>query len=134
MKIEIEDVYVGDIYKCTEHRYTPTMENCFCLGEGFDYYGTVGYIVKKGKLYKSNAILVKIKNGGFVDIDSYKTFIDYIKICRDITKNGFILDGIVLETSPHKIDSLYVESDSLVPYSTTSRTFKGLKRELKQKR
>lgn len=76
---------------------------------------SIGYIVEDDELYKENAVLIKIKNGGYVDLEKLNSILDYIKIYRDITKDGYHV-GLIMPTSAYGIDSLFVDEKSLKPY------------------
>ena len=79
------------------------------LNNFFAFYGLY-------ELYKENAVLIKVKNGGYVDLENFNSILDYIKIHQDITKNGYRLGGLIMSTSAHCINSLFVDRKSLIPY------------------
>lgn len=112
-------VYTGDIKKCTS--YEPYLE----VGGS----RTFGYVITginyQSEIFKKKTILIKLKNGKYVDIDSLNSIMDYIKIYKDnLLLNSEIynmdlytkLSGLLLNTSPSDINSLYVDNNSIKPY------------------
>ena len=111
-----DKIFLGDIRKCTKYEvqkmYTfSTYINDQCIG-----CDSFGYVDCDDELFKEKAILIKIENGGYVDLENLNSILDYIKIYRDIKKDGYRLGGLMMSTSPHCVDSLFVDQDSLRPY------------------
>ena len=111
MKLEIDNVYVGNINKCTKY-----VTNNLFSSNNFMF----GSINQEVTPYKKNAILLKVKNGGYVDIQNIKSNIDILKIYRDLllSPNGFYRtnNNLMISTRPTKENDLCVDVDSLKPY------------------
>ena len=80
--------------------------------------------------------MLKIKQGGYVDIERLNSILDYIKMRKDITKTGYILGGLIMSTSSHRIDSLFVDETSLKPYYNNKQqkniSVRQLKKQIKK--
>lgn len=116
--MKTDQIFIGDIRKCTKYETHTTFSNSTYIGDQCIGCDSLGYIDSDNELYKENAILIKIKNGGYVDLERFNSFLDYIRIYRDITKDGYRLGGLMMPTSAHNIDSLFVDESSLKPYYT----------------
>lgn len=111
-----EQIFIGNIRKCTKYEtHTTFSSNTYINGEcaGCDSFG---YIEKEDELYKENAILIKIAKGGYVDLENFKSIIDFISIYRDIEKDGWRLGGKMMSTSSYCLGCLFVDEKSLRPY------------------
>lgn len=111
-----EQFYIGDIYKCTKYDTHSTFssetyidDTCICV-ERF------GYTSSEEELYKENAVLAKVEKGGYVDVSEFKSILDYLKIYKSLTKDGYKIGGIMMPTSAHYLGSLFVDTKSLRPY------------------
>jgi len=127
-----EQIFIGNIRKCTKYESHTTFQsktyiNGECIGaDGF------GYVDTDDELFKENAILIKIEKGGYVDLERFNSILDYIRIYKDITKDGYMLGGLMMSTSSHGLDSLFVDEDSLKPYYNNEQTKKISVRQLKK--
>ena len=116
--MKTDQIFIGDIRKCTKYETHTTFSSSTYIGDQCIGCDSFGYIDKDDELYKENAVLIKIKNGGYVDLERFNSILDYIRIYRDITKDGYRLGGVMMSTSAHCIDSLFVDEESLKPYYT----------------
>ena len=114
--MKAEQIFIGDIRKCTKYETHTTFSSSAYIGNQCIVCDSFGYIDEDDELYKKNAILIKIKSGGYVDLERFNSIIDYIRIYHDITKNGYRLGRLMMSTSAHCIDSLFVDEKSLQPY------------------
>lgn len=114
--MKAEQIFIGDIRKCTKYETHTTISSSAYIGNQCILSESFGYISEDDELYKRNAILIKIKNGGYVDLERFNSILDYIRIYHDITKNGYYLGRLMMSTSAHCIDSLFVDEKSLQPY------------------
>lgn len=114
--MKTDQIFIGDIRKCTKYETHTTFSSSTYIGDQCIGCDSFGYIDKDDELYKENAVLIKIKNGGYVDLERFNSILDYIRIYRDITKDGYRLGGLMMSTSAHCIDSLFVDEKSLKPY------------------
>lgn len=108
-----EQYFVGNINKCTKYET--------------QYIGTIGDTklgnrVLDFELYKENAVLVKIPNGDYVDIENIKTILDWLKIYQNITKNSWEYNEYMIPTSAWQVNDLFVDESSLKPYFNDERT------------
>ena len=113
-----EQIFIGNIKKCTKYEEHTTFSSSMYIGNQCICCDSFGTIAVDDEIYKENAVLIKIKNGGYVDLERLNSLLDYIKIHQDITKNGYRLGGLMMSTSAHCIDSLFVDEESLKPYYT----------------
>lgn len=139
MKIEVEQVYTGNINICTQYDRHNAFENKLIMDQQEISSDHFGYIIRDGKLYKENATLIKIKHGGYIDIDEFKSILDYFDIKRNMEEKGFTLGGIMMPTSAYGVDTLYVDKDSLKPYYDKTEKINNkhvfkLTRDLRKKR
>lgn len=74
-------------------------------------------------MYKENVLLVKIKNGGYVEFDKLNSLINKIKIGKDIHKNGW-REGFMMSTCPSYVGDHFVDDSSLEPYKNVAVTVK----------
>ena len=124
-------VFVGDIKKCTKYEEHTLFSSEIFIGEDCIGGDSFGHTVAECELYKENAVLIEF-NGGYVDLDNLKSFIDYLKVYGDITKNGFYEGGLIMSTSPHCSDSLFVDSESVKPYNNKQNKDKISARQLRK--
>jgi len=130
-----EQIFTGDIRKCTKYEsHLAFSSETYITGECIGSCG-FGYIDKEDELFKENAILIKIKNGGYVDLERFNSILDYLRIYGDITKEGYRLGGLMMPTSAYKADCLFVDADSLKPYYSNEQekniSVRQLKKQLK---
>ena len=129
--MKADRVFVGDIKKCTKYEEHTLFSSEIFIGEDCIGGDSFGHIVAECELYKENAVLIEF-NGGYVDLDNLRSFIDYIKVYGDITKNGFYEGGLIMSTSPSCIDSIFVDSESLKPYKNKQNKDKISARQLRK--
>ena len=131
-----EQIFIGNIRKCTKYEEHTTFKSQTFIDSDIIDTDTFGYIVSDDELYKENAILLKIKQGGYVDIERLNSILDHIKMHQNITKRGFILGGLIMSTSSHCIDSLFVDESSLKPYYNNKQqkniSVRQLKKQIKK--
>ena len=114
--MKAKQIFIGNIRECTkseEHITTTskTYSNGECVGSE-----SMGYINTESDIYRENAILIKIKNGGYVDLTRLNSILDYIKVRKDITKWGFRLGGLIMASSANRVGKLFVDENSLKSY------------------
>ncbi len=134
--MKIEQIFIGDIRRCIKYETHTTLSSSSYIGDQCIGCDSFGYIDKDDILYKAQAVLIKIKNGGYVDLERFNSILDYIRIYKDITKDGYRLGGLMMSTSPHCIDSLFVDENSLKPYyadkqQTRDISVRQLKKQIK---
>lgn len=129
--MKTDRIFVGDIKKCTKYEEHTLFSSEIFIGEDCIGSDSFGHTVAECELYKENAVLIEF-NGGYVDLDNLRSFIDYIKVYGDITKNGFYEGGLIMSTSPRCIDSLFVDSESLKPYKNKQNKDKISARQLRK--
>lgn len=105
--MKTEQIFIGNINKCVKYEERPT---CISGSDSF------GHIVTDYELYKENVILIKIENGGYVDLERFNSILDHIKIKQAITEGGYILGGLMMPTYAYCMDALFVDKKSLRPY------------------
>lgn len=116
-----DSIFVADIKKCTSYDTT----NLFCCEEYINGKlvgrSGFGYITHEGEVIKKDAILINLKNGGYVDIDSLNGVVDVVKTLKDMRRRGFVTGGKIMSTSPSRVGSVYVCTDSLRPYNSKEK-------------
>lgn len=126
-------IFIGDIRKCTKYEAHNIFSSSFFIGDECIGSDAFGYIDLESEIYKENAILIKIENGGYVDLERFNSILDYIRIYKDIRKDGYMLGGLMMPTSANNINSLFVDEESLKPYYTTKKIPKNISlRKLKK--
>ena len=134
MKIDMKNVFIGTIRKCTEYNTHTTFSSSTYIED--DYIGTdsFGYIEYDSIISKENAKLLKVTNGGYVDLDLLNSLLDEIKVKSKITKNGFYTNGLIMSTDANKVGDLFVDESTLIQYEPlkeiTRPTVKKLKKTL----
>lgn len=137
--MKTDQIFVGNIRKCTKYELHTKFSSSISMGQGIVISDSVGHLTTDDELYKENAILIKIKNGGYVDLERVHSIFDHIRVYRDITENGIRLGGLIMSTEAHCIDSLFVDRASLKPYypdkqQTDDISVRQLKKQLKKNR
>jgi len=108
MKIDMNNVFIGTIERCTKYE----MHTTFALGDA-----EAGYIIKESVPYKCSAKLLKVTNGGYVDLDLLNSFLDEIEVKNKISKDGgFYRSSLIMGTSPYGMDCLFVNESTLKQY------------------
>lgn len=121
-----ENIFVGNIRICT-HYSVYCIENIENFKDvepdrivknknGLNYY-----VHSKDTLYKENAILIKLNNGKYVDLDKLNS--------RLTNKKKFLLP-----TSTNNIYKLFVDESSLKPYYSKEEENNISIRQLKKQR
>lgn len=112
-KINKENVFIGNIMKCTEYDVT----NVLVTEDMFERC-SYGYIKTSKELYKENQILIRICNNPevYVELKNMKNFCSYINIYNQVDDNGITVNNIVLPTSASYSGEVYVDRESLKPY------------------
>ncbi len=136
--MKTDQIFIGNINKCTKYISHTTFSSETFIGDQCISSDSFGYIEKEAEIYKENAILIKLKNGGYVDLENLNTVLDYLKVAKTFTKGGFYLGGIVLSTFAYNEGSLFVDSNSLVPYYAETKkneniSTRQLKKQLNRK-
>ena len=134
MKIDIENVFIGTIKKCTEYETFAHLTTKFSIGGEFIGSDSIGHIEYDSISHKENAKLLKVTNGGYVDLDLLNNYLDELKVKSKLTKNGFYTNGLIMGTSPDSINELFVDEDSLKKYKPLNErkitTVKQLKKTM----
>lgn len=111
-----DQVFIGNIRRCTKYEKNIALIcKTYIDGQliGCERFGS---IEEDDELYKENAILIRVKNGGYVDLERFDSILDYIRLHRLYTKNGFRLGGLIMSTSAYRLDDLFVDEKTLKPY------------------
>lgn len=104
-------IFIGDIRKCTKYE----MHEIFLREDSVT--GTIiGHIETEDELYKKDAILIKLTSGAYVDLEKINSSFDLIKLRRNIIENDLAHNSLMMSTSPDKLNSLFVDEESLKSY------------------
>ena len=74
--MKTDQIFIGDIRKCTKYETHTTFSSSTYIGDQCIGCDSFGYIDKDDELYKENAVLIKIKNGGYVDLERFNSILD----------------------------------------------------------
>lgn len=133
-----EQIFIGNIKKCTQYEEHTAFSSNTKIGSQCICEESFGYIIQDSEIFKENAILIKVKNGGYVDLENLNSILDHIKIWKDTSKYGYRLNGLMMSTLPDDINDLFVDSKSLKPYYTKEQpksiSTRQLKKQLKFKK
>ena len=132
MKIDMNNVFIGTIRKCTKYKMHTTFSAGTYIGNVCISEECFGHVETDSTVYKENAKLLKITNGGYVDLDLLNNFLDEIKVKSRITKNGFYLNGLIMSTSANKMDCLFVDEESLIQYEPLKEIKRPTVKKLKK--
>lgn len=111
-----EKFFVGDIKECTKYENHSTFNSQLYVGDVCIGGDSFGYVKVEDDIYKKDAVLLKVCEGGYVDIENLNSVLDYLKVYKKITKDGFYLGNIIMSTSAHCEGSLFVDSETIRPY------------------
>ena len=120
--MKAEQIFIGDIKKCTKYEAHTTLQcETYINGQSIGGEG-FGYVKIEDEIFKENAILIKFENGGYVNVENINSILDYIKIYKNIKKNGYKLGGLMMSTYAHRPDCLFVDRDSITRYCNGEQT------------
>ncbi len=134
--MKAEQIFIGNINKCTKYEQHDILKSELIDGITGEVVGCqkFGYIEREGEVYKENAILIRLQNGGYVDIDNLNSILDHLSVHRDITKDGYRAGRLIMPTLAWKEGCLYVDESTLRKcYSESESQDKVTVRSLKQK-
>ena len=101
-----DKVFIGNIKRCTKYISHSRFTGNVFIGEECVNLSSFGYIESEDELYKENAVLVKTKNGGYIDLEIYK----------DDVQRDYNLWKTIMPTHSRGSNSLFVDENSLKPY------------------
>ena len=111
-----EKFFVGDIKECTKYENHSIFNSKIYIGDVCIGGDSFGFVEVEDKVYKKDAILLNVCEGGYVDIENLNSVLDYLKVYKKITKDGFYLGNIIMSTSAHCENCLFVDSETIRPY------------------
>lgn len=128
MKIDIENVYIGSIRICTKYNTYNEGTSKDCISEeGFGSIEIDSFVSRK------NAKLLKVTNGGYVDLDYLNSFLDELKVKNGLKKNGgFYSGGLIIGTSPSKVHMAFVDESTLIQYEPLKEIKRPTVKKLKK--
>ena len=132
MKIDMENVFIGTIRRCTKYENHATFSSETYIGDDCIGGESFGYTITDSVKYKESAKLLKVTKGGYVDLDLLNSFLDEIKVRSKITKEGFYLDGIIMSTQENEIGCLFVDESTLKQYKPLKEIKKPTVKKLKK--
>ena len=106
----------GDIKKCTKYQRHNMFESSMYINEELMFTDSFGYIESDSVIYKRNVILIKTKNGGYVDFEDLNGYLDLLKLKVKEFKKWIKIGNLILTTNASKVDTLFVDEESLKPY------------------
>jgi len=127
-----EQVFIGDIRRCTKYETHTTFSSGTYINGECLFTDSFGYIETDNELYKENAVLIKIRENRYVDLERLNSILDYIEIYKDKMYN---LGTIMMPISEYGVDRLFVDHKSLKPYYENTQekniSVRQLKKQLK---
>lgn len=111
-----DKVFRGNIKRCTKYISHSRFTGNVFIGEECVNLSSFGYIESEDELYKENAVLVKTKNGGYIDLENFNSILDYLKIYKDDVQRDYNLWKTIMPTHSRSNNSLFVDENSLKPY------------------
>lgn len=125
-------IFIGNIRKCTKYDEHTVMESKLFAGDSPISIDRFGYVESDSELYKENAILIKFENSGYIDLENFNNIIDYIKIRKDTRPDGYLLGGLMMSTSPHELNCLFVEEEPKLYYDSKNSKVRMTVRQFKK--
>lgn len=133
MKINIENVFIGTIRKCTKYEICMVSSSKTHLRDACIGVNAFEYAKKDSVEYKEYAKLLKVTDHGYIDLDLLNNFLDEVKIKRKIKKDSEIsMDGLIMSTSPNKLNILFVDESTLVQYKPLKEIKRPTVKKLKK--
>lgn len=111
-----DKVFIGNIKRCTKYISHSRFTGNVFIGEECVNLSSFGYIESEDELYKENAVLVKTKNGGYIDLENFNSILDYLKIYKDDAQRDYNLWKTIMPAHSRGNNSLFVDENSLKPY------------------
>ena len=111
-----EKIFIGDIKKCTKYQRHNMFESSMYINEELMFTYSFGYIESDSIIYKRNAILIKTKNGGYVDFEDLNGYLYLLKLKVKEFKKWIKIGNLILTTNASKVDTLFVDEESLKLY------------------
>lgn len=111
-----DKIFIGNIKRCTKYISHSRFTGNVFIGEECVNLSSFGYIESEDELYKENAVLVKTKNGGYIDLENFNSILDYLKIYKDDVQRDYNLWKTIMPTHSRGNNSLFVDENSLKPY------------------
>ena len=93
-----DKVFIGNIKRCTKYISHSRFTGNVFIGEECVSLNSFGYIESEDELYKENAVLVKTKNGGYIDLENFNSILDYLKIYKDDAQRDYNLWKTIMPT------------------------------------
>lgn len=127
-----DSIFIGDIKKCTKYESHTTFQSETRIGGQLVMSDSFGYIEKESELYKHDAILIKTRNGRYVDLENLNSYLDLLRLHMIRKSDGRIVDGLMIDFPCYK-GQLFIDSRTLRPYKVTEEKSISLTK-LKEKR
>ncbi len=127
-------IFVGDIKRCTKYDNIVLISSVLSIEDAPISIEKIGYIDINAEPYIDNAILLKIKDGRYVDINRLNTIKDYLRMYYEYLSKYIYHNGILMPTRPMAKGTLFVDEASLKPYYADEKrnvSIRSLKREIK---
>ena len=108
-KIKKENIFIGNIKRCTKYREVDMNEKD-SHESGLVYYNS--------EVYAEDVILVKVsdKPAGYINLRSFEALLDYLKQNNIKDYEGPSLEEAILYTKVNGQGSIWVDRGSLKPY------------------
>lgn len=102
--MKLEQIFVADLRKCT--------------GWHFDgvYLNDFGRISADSEFFKQNAILIKISDNQYIDLETLESTLDYIKVRCITTLDRSYVGGLIIPTFTFNPGAIFVDESTLKPY------------------
>ena len=132
MKIDMNDVFIGTINKCTFHNVHNIFSSETYIGNDLIGTDSFGFREFKGEPYK-RTVLLRVNRIGYVDLGKLNNILDELKLKSQITKTGVMPGDLIIMPYANKVGDLYVDVDSLTPYTLLEEEKNMTVKKLKKK-
>lgn len=120
-------IFIGNIMKCVKFE-TKIIYNSEIDENNKNFgYEFFGCNISEDEVYKENAILIKLKNGKYVNLENINTIFDYLKLNQILPNDKSYIGKIIMNTESKKINDLFVDEKSLKPYKLENKNISILK-------
>lgn len=122
-----DQIFVADLRKCTDLHFN-----------GIHIDGaSVGCISADSEPFKKDAILIKIDDGRYVDLEALDSALDYIKVRCITALCQSCVGSLIIPTFTFKSGAIFVDESTLKPYLNQKVmpnhiAFKQLKKQMHQ--
>ncbi len=113
--IKLEKICIGNLMQCTKYETHTLFSSTMFIGDVSLGIDSFGHIETEEEILEKDVYLLKVKNGGYVRLDSINTLKDYFAINHCLVENGYKTGSIMLSTGAGYKGNIFVDEKSLKP-------------------